>query len=177
MVNKIVAWLFAVSYNIALMTTPTRPALGAARRPRPVISPNFGRQLTRLRGTRSRGDVVRGLQRYGIAVDRSTLLQYEHGSVSAPDPAILWALGRYYGLDSIDELIAVLVMDRTGRALREGIDIAISPFSNEQREIAEAYGGFPVEVKTALRTVFTGLQAGNLTAAALGGGHRHKVRA
>lgn len=137
----------------------------ASRRPRAVASPHFGRQLTKLRGTKSRGEVVRALQRYGITVDRSTLLQYERGCVTAPDPAILWALGRYYGLDGIDELVAVLVMDRTGREMRSGVDIAASPFTIEQRAIAEAFGGFPADVKAAITTIFAGLQAGDFSAA------------
>jgi hypothetical protein len=127
-------------------------------RVRTAHAPNFGRQLTRLRGTQSRAAVCRALRRYGITVDRSTLFQYEHGHVTAPDPAVLWALGRYYGLETLDELLTVLVMDRTGRSLRAGVEIAVSPFDAQQRRIAEAWGTFPDDLKAAVLTVVNGLQ-------------------
>ncbi len=124
---------------------------------RKVVAANFGRQLTRLRGDQSRADVVAALRRFGLTVDRSTLLQYEHGCISAPDPAVLWALGRHYGLESIDDLIATLVMDRTGRPLRSGVDIAASPYTIDQRHIAESFGALPKSLQAAINIVFAGL--------------------
>jgi transcriptional regulator with XRE-family HTH domain len=51
----------------------------------------------------------------GLSLDRSTLLQYERGTVGSPDPVVLWGLGWLYHV-TVDDLIADLVRDRTGRA-------------------------------------------------------------
>lgn len=84
------------------------------RRERPIVAPTFGARLMTLRGARSRGVICRMLRQYGLELDRSTLLQYERGTVGSPDPAILWALGRIYHV-SIDDLVLDLVRDRTRR--------------------------------------------------------------
>jgi transcriptional regulator with XRE-family HTH domain len=90
---------------------PTQPP----KRERPVVVPEFGNLLVDLRGKRSRGLVVRILlDSYALKLDDTSLLQYERGTVAAPDPAILWALSRIYGAD-FEELISALVMERTGR--------------------------------------------------------------
>jgi transcriptional regulator with XRE-family HTH domain len=52
----------------------------------------------------------------GVSLDRSTLLQYERGTVSSPDPVMLWGLGRLYRVP-VDDLVADLVRDRTGLAV------------------------------------------------------------
>jgi transcriptional regulator with XRE-family HTH domain len=46
-------------------------------------------------------------------LDRSTLLQYERGTVGSPDPVMLWGLSHLYRV-SVDDLVADLVRDRTG---------------------------------------------------------------
>jgi hypothetical protein len=124
---------------------------------------NFGRQLRRLRAKESRGAVCRALARWGLTLDRSTLLQYERGTVAAPDPGILWALGRHYGLTTVDELLTVLVMDRTGRKLRDGVEIAVPGLTHQQRFIAELFGTFSPEWQTALTTIFVGLHSGDVS--------------
>ena len=135
--------------------TPPRAKTSSGRA---IVAPLFGEQLRKLRGGQSRGQVCGALARFGLTVDRSTLLHYEAGTVAAPDPAVLWALGRHYGLDTIDELLTVLVMDRTGRALRSGIDIARPGFDLEQRRIAESFGGFAPAMRAALSTVIAGIR-------------------
>jgi transcriptional regulator with XRE-family HTH domain len=52
----------------------------------------------------------------GVSLDRSTLLQYERGTVGSPDPVVLWGLSRLYRV-TLDDLVADLVRDRTGRAV------------------------------------------------------------
>lgn len=110
----------------------------------------FGAQLLKLRGARSRGEICRRVKRFGLTLDRTTLLKYERGSVAAPDPAILWALGRIYHLDSVDELLTVLVMDRSGRALRSGLDITGAALTAAQLHIAEVFGTLPAAMQAAL---------------------------
>ena len=122
---------------------------------RQILTPQFGHQLTRMRGTQSRSAVCRALQSQGISLDRSTLLQYERGTVRAPDPAVLWGLTRHYGLDTIEHVIGVLVSERTNRPVR---DIAISPFDAQQRAVAEIFGDFSPELKRAVWTILRGLQ-------------------
>jgi transcriptional regulator with XRE-family HTH domain len=56
---------------------------------------------------------------FGLSLDRSTLLQYERGTVRSPDPMVLWGLGRLYHV-TVDDLVADLVRDRTGRAVPSG---------------------------------------------------------
>lgn len=106
-------------------------------RQRPVIAPTFGKYLSELRGTRSRGVICEELKRFGVELDRSTLLQYERGTVSAPDPAALWALGRLYRV-SLDDLALVLLRDRTGQALAAQ-DLRPAAFSDRQLQIAQAF--------------------------------------
>lgn len=128
---------------------------------RPVVVPNFGRQLRRQRDAikRSRSAVCRALREsYGIELDRSTLLLYEKGTIGSPDPAIIWALARYYGLANCDELIAQLVIDRTHKSLRN-VDIAVSPYSIEQRFVAESFGLLPKELQQSFMLVFHILRA------------------
>ena len=86
------------------------------RRERPVVAAAFGARLLLLRGTQSRGTICERLLALGLSLDRSTLLQYEHGTVSSPDPVVLWGLGRLFHV-TVDDLVADLVRDRTGRAV------------------------------------------------------------
>lgn len=107
--------------------------------------------MSKLRGERTRGDICRRVAHFGLTLDRTTLLKYERGDVTAPDPAILWALGRVYHLPSIDELLTVLVMDRSGRALRPGLDITgPSGLTTAQLHLAEVFGTLPTGVQEAI---------------------------
>jgi transcriptional regulator with XRE-family HTH domain len=54
------------------------------------------------------------MKRLGVRLDQSTLYNYEGGTVSAPDPGVLWALSKIYAV-SHDELIAMLVKVRAGK--------------------------------------------------------------
>lgn len=134
-----------------------------AKRPRhrPLVTPEFGAQLQRLRGARSRGEICRRVAEYGLTMDRSTLLQYERGTVAAPDPAILWALGRIYLLDTIDELLTVLVMDRTGRQLRAGTDIRHPGLTPAQIRIAELFGSLAPSVQGKLTALLDSILQNN----------------
>jgi hypothetical protein len=147
----------------AVRNSTAEPA--APRRARSIVTPNFGEQLRKLRGDQSRGDVCRALAAFGLNVERSTLLHYERGCVAAPDPAILWALGRHYGLDSIDELLTVLVMDRTGKRLRAGVDIARPGFDLQQRRVAESFGALAPTMKDAVALIIGGINGAALDAA------------
>jgi hypothetical protein len=118
---------------------------------RPVVTPQFGAELRRLRGAQSRGAVVSALTVWGVTITRQTLQQYEEGRILAPDPLALWALGRHYGLEQIDDLLSVLASDRTKRAPRTR-PITITRFSLAQRDAAEAFGRLgPGEQKLLLK--------------------------
>lgn len=47
----------------------------------------------------------------GVPLGGSTLAQYEHGRVWAPDPGVLWGLARIYN-SSLDEVVALLRANR-----------------------------------------------------------------
>jgi transcriptional regulator with XRE-family HTH domain len=85
------------------------------RRERPIVAAGFGARLRLLRGLLSRGAICERLLALGVSLDRSTLLQYERGTVGSPDPVVLWGLSRLYRV-TLDDLVADLVRDRTGRA-------------------------------------------------------------
>jgi hypothetical protein len=108
--------------------------------PPPAIStPTFGALLRRLRGPASRGQVCRAVAGFGLALDRSTLLKYEAGRVNAPDPAILWALGRIYQLPNLDDLLRVLVVDRTGQGDAQALADQVQPiYQLQPAEILDA---------------------------------------
>lgn len=84
----------------------------ARRSGRPAVVPAFGAYLEALRGDQSRGVVCRRvLDLVGVPFDRSTLLRYERGSVSSPDPLVLWALARAYVVP-LEDLLVRLHADR-----------------------------------------------------------------
>jgi transcriptional regulator with XRE-family HTH domain len=87
------------------------------KRERPVVAPAFGAQLTALRERvegRSQEWVVRALaSRFGLSFSRSTLSQYEKGTVLAPDAGILWGLAQIYDVPVMG-LIQYLVAERSG---------------------------------------------------------------
>lgn len=85
-------------------------------RTRPIVAPTFGAHLQALRGAHSRGAICDQLTPFGLSLDRSTLLQYERGTVGSPDPVILWALAQIYGM-RLDDLFSALVFDRTGQVV------------------------------------------------------------
>jgi transcriptional regulator with XRE-family HTH domain len=76
--------------------------------------------------------------RFGLTLNRSTLWQYEHGTVGAPDATILWGLGQLYHVPT-DALLEVLMGDILGdrHAPRPN---AIAPLDADQRLIAELAG-------------------------------------
>lgn len=53
----------------------------------------------------------------GIKLTASTLYQYEGGTVEAPDPGVLWALSKVYGVD-LNDLISSLVANRNDPQLQ-----------------------------------------------------------
>lgn len=100
---------------------------------RKVVAPSFGRQLTSLRGTRNRGGICRGVMAIGgIRFDRSTLLQYERGTVGAPDPVAVYALAEIYGV-AVADLIRCLVADRAHRPA------ASLQVNTERRRLLDAF--------------------------------------
>lgn len=54
------------------------------------------------------------MEKLDVVLDESTLYNYEAGTVSAPDPGVLWALSKIYAV-SHDEMIALLVSVRAGK--------------------------------------------------------------
>jgi hypothetical protein len=69
------------------MARSARLTKTAFRRERPVVAAGFGARLQLLRGSQSRATVCERLLDYGLSLDRSTLLQYERGTVSSPGPS------------------------------------------------------------------------------------------
>ena len=108
---------------------------------RPISLPKFGAQLRALRGALSRGKVCAALRRYGLTVDRSTLLHYERGAVTSPDPAVLWALARVYHTP-IDELLTLLTRERAGRPL-PNVKLGGGGWDLRQVDVAEWFGQLP----------------------------------
>lgn len=90
----------------------------AGKRFRPVRVAIFGRRLAELRGKRSARQILQRAGGLGVRLTPSTLYQYENGTVTAPDPAVLWALSRIYGI-SLDGLVSLLVANRNNLALDE----------------------------------------------------------
>jgi transcriptional regulator with XRE-family HTH domain len=71
----------------------------------------------------------------GLPLNRSTLLQYERGTVTSPDPAVLWGLSRLYHV-TVDDLVLDLVRDRTHRPVPARIADGV-PLTDAQRRAAE----------------------------------------
>lgn len=72
----------------------------------------FGAKLLNLRGKgRSRERIARRLRNSGIQFDESTLVQYEKGTVWAPDPVVLKGLADIYEIP-VAGLISLLLLNR-----------------------------------------------------------------
>lgn len=105
---------------------------------RPVVVPIFGNRLLELRGGRSAEIVIRRMRTLGVTLTASTLYQYEAGTVNAPDPGVLWALGKIYQVP-VDELIAVLVLERGGGKSHEADLKLINTEEQRLRRIAAEF--------------------------------------
>ncbi len=122
-----------------------RAATPAAKRhapERPIYVPLFGARLRELRGQQTIAEVCRAVRAFGFALDHSTLIHYERGTVKAPDPALLFALARHYDVDDLGALIQLLVHERLGRtASRPVVFISHSwrHYTREQRRIVELF--------------------------------------
>ena len=120
-----------------------RPTARAARhsRERVIAVPHFGARLRALRGQQTIAEVCRAVQAFGLALDHSTLIHYERGTVKAPDPALLYALAHHYDVDDLGELIQLLVQERLGRPVGTRPIVFVSHswrnYSREQRRVAE----------------------------------------
>lgn len=126
-----------------------------AKRERPIVVPMFGSQLRELRGKRSRGAMCNDLTTFGLRLDRSTLLQYERGTVGSPDPAVLWGLGRLYHV-SLDDLVLALMRDRTGRPVIAR-DLRPPALDEEQTRVATYFGQYDDATRKALATIMENL--------------------
>lgn len=88
---------------------------------RPVVAPKFGRFLTDCRIARNleTGPVERIVsERYGVPLGHTSLWRYENGQTMYPDPAVIWALARLYGV-SLEAMVLELVKDRATKPSSE----------------------------------------------------------
>lgn len=92
--------------------------LGPVQRNRPVVVMAFGKWLQGLRGKLSRQQVVNRLDTHGVKLDPSTLHQYEHGTVAAPDPVVLLELSELYQTD-LRQVVSVLRSNRANPKLKD----------------------------------------------------------
>jgi hypothetical protein len=128
--------------------------------------PKFGAQLTRLRGIRSRPEVCRALEAYGVRLSPTTLLYYERGKIGAPDPVVLWALGRVYQQESLDEMFTALALERTGRDRRNPpADLKAPRFTAIQVRVAEWFASFDPGLQQAIIALFEAVALGEQAAA------------
>jgi transcriptional regulator with XRE-family HTH domain len=119
---------------------------------REIRAPKFGALLTSLRGPHtSRGAICSKLARFGLSLDRSTLLQYERGTVRSPDPTILWGLAQIYRVPLNDLMLALLrdVSPKHHPMIRHEVD----PLTPEQRVIAELSSAVSPKARQALVTL------------------------
>lgn len=101
---------------------------------RSIVAPQFGALLTTLRGAHtSRGIICAKLARFGLALDRSTLLQYERGTVASPSPTILWGLAQIYRVP-LNDLVVALLRDVSTNRTQVWHHDEVEP---EQRALAE----------------------------------------
>lgn len=92
----------------------------------PVISA-FGARLRELRTeARSREVIARKLATLGVALDESTLVQYEKGTVWAPDAGVLWGLSEIYKVPLV-ELTTLLVINRADPSAKSWRDLLRQP--------------------------------------------------
>jgi len=116
---------------------------------RPVRVRAFGKKLAELRGARSAEQVLIRARVLGIKLTASTLYQYEGGTVEAPDPGVLWALSKVYGVD-LNDLIALLVANRNDPHLEELPPIAeghVVLTDPADRTLFEALQGVPTATR------------------------------
>jgi transcriptional regulator with XRE-family HTH domain len=132
-----------------------------------ILTPKFGAQLRRLRGRASRGEVCRMLATKGLPIDRSTLLQYERGTVRNPSVAILWTLSQHYGLKDVQfcDLVTLHTQELVGgesnaKAIESRDDL-------ETRRLATIFRGFPPTLQKAVMTILLRMQAGDADVARL----------
>jgi transcriptional regulator with XRE-family HTH domain len=105
---------------------------------RPITRPTLGSRLETLRGpTTSRAVVCAKLAQLGLRLDRSTLLQYERGTVESPSAVVLWGLAQIYRVP-LDDLMSALLFDVTKRPQAKRHEA--EPLTPEQRIIAELSG-------------------------------------
>lgn len=86
-----------------------------------MVVPRFGARLKALRKAVKIGNKARSQEyvtnrlaaRYGLPLDRSTLSEYEKGTVMAPDAGTLWGLAQIYDV-SVATLAECLVAERSG---------------------------------------------------------------
>lgn len=71
----------------------------------------FGSYLRSLRASRSRQQISNRLAAFGARLDESTLVQYENGSVWAPDAVVLSALAAIYDVP-LRHLVSILATNR-----------------------------------------------------------------
>jgi transcriptional regulator with XRE-family HTH domain len=141
------------------MSSPQPEATRPKKRERVVCCPRFGERLRQLRGDESRQDVCDAIKaHHNLFIDRSTLLQYERGTVKAPDPVILWALAQHYGVEDVGDLIVVLVKERLARPVGYEI-ISQSKFTRDQRKVATWLAEFGDESKSAVMILLQKLRA------------------
>lgn len=117
------------------------------------MAPLFGDALRQLRGQQSRGDVCRVLASKGLTLDRSTLLQYERGTVRTPNLAIVWMLAQHYGVSDREfaRLVALLAYELTGtRGPRPTLETREDP---EQRRLAAIVRGLPTTLQKSVITI------------------------
>lgn len=118
--------------------------------------PAFGAHLRQLRGDESIAEVCRAIRSIGLALDHSTLIHYERGTVKAPDPALLFALGQHYDVDDVSDLIRLLVQERLGRVSsppRVFVSFSWRKWSREQRRFMEMFA--EVDAKAQSVVLFT----------------------
>jgi len=118
------------------------------QRPRAMVP--FGRFLSARRRAKNltAAGVVRRMKNFGVQLDQSTLYNYEAGTVSAPDPGVLWALSKIYDM-ALDELIALLVGVRNGKvdAPPPSILSRNPQFDESEEKLVLAFRGARVEAK------------------------------
>lgn len=120
---------------------------------RRVVAPRFGEALRRLRGRQSRGEVCRVLASKGLALDRSTLLQYERGTVATPNLAIVWTLAKHYGVSDREfaRLTAILTHELTGK--KGPLPVLARRADPELVRLASTIREFPITLQKSVITV------------------------
>jgi transcriptional regulator with XRE-family HTH domain len=95
----------------------------------------------------SRQRVCNRLAAMGIRIDQSQLHQYEHGTVSAPDPRVLWGLAHIYGV-SLESLVIPLLPGR-GEVVAPMASRADVALSDGELKILEWFRGLDARKQAA----------------------------